>query len=117
MSGIKESLGAAMQIDGALASALVDIQSGMHLGATTTGFNAELAGAGNSDVVRAELRAMMAMGMRDQIEDILVTLGTQYHLIRLIGTKLFLYLALDRAQANLALARFKLGEIAQELKL
>ena len=46
-----------------------------------------------------------------------VALGGQYHLSRMVGSKLFLYLALDRAGANLALARYKLGEIAREIRI
>ena len=117
MNTIKEGLSAAMQIEGALAAALIDIQSGMHLGTSGEAFDGALGGAGESDVVRAELRAMQAMGLDDHIDDMIVTLGGQYHLSRLVGSKLFLYMALDRAEANLALARHKLGEIAREIRI
>ena len=52
-------------------------------------------------------------------EDILITLGDQYHLIRLVPNNLglFLYLVLDKAKGNLALARYKLTDIERSLKV
>ncbi len=73
-------------IDGALGAALVDYGSGMALG--TIGGSKDLdlsvAAAGNTDVVRAKVRTMEMLGLQDEIEDILITLGSQYHLIRLM---------------------------------
>ncbi|WP_241758750.1 hypothetical protein [Pyxidicoccus parkwayensis] len=61
--------------------------------------------------------AQNALGLKDRIEDILITLGEQYHVIRPLASRdgLFLYLALHRANANLAMARFKLAEIEKGL--
>jgi len=96
----------------------------MSLGTSGGGdwLNLEVAAAGNTDVVRSKLRVISALGLNDSIEDILITLHRQYHLIRLldsIGTRssLFLYLVLDREQANLALARHYLKRIESELQV
>jgi hypothetical protein len=66
------------------------------------------------------MRAMQSLNLNDTIEDILITLTKQYHLIRLLGNadgshNLFLYLALDRTKANLALARHHLKRIESDL--
>ncbi|KQV14801.1 MULTISPECIES: hypothetical protein [unclassified Kitasatospora] len=110
-------------IDGAIGVALVDYNSGMALG--TLGGSAELdlnvAAAGNTDVVRAKVRAIELLNLKEAIEDILISLNTQYHLIRPLtgrsGKGLFLYLALDRSRANLAMARHQLKRIEAELEV
>ncbi|MGW0789087.1 hypothetical protein ACWD04_12725 [Streptomyces sp. NPDC002911] len=110
-------------IEGTLGVALVDYTSGMALGHLGGGkdFNLEVAAAGNTDVVRAKLRTMEHLGIKDEIEDILITLGTQYHLIRLLRTRgsngLFLYLVLDSGRANLAMARHQLRKIEADLEV
>jgi hypothetical protein len=120
MSNINQILEDAMRIDGAIGAALVDWKSGMCLGtAGGGGFNLEIAAAGNTDLVRSKLKAMQNLGLRDHIEDILISLGSQYHLIRMLSehSDLFLYLVLNRSQANLAMARYKLTQLDQVLKL
>lgn len=119
MSNIDHCLDMAVNIKGAFAVALVDYDSGMTLGSRggSPEFDLDVAAPGNSDVVRTKLEVMQKLGLRETIEDILITLDTQYHLIRPIhGTadeKLFLYLVLSRAQANLAMARRDLRVIEQ----
>jgi hypothetical protein len=113
----------AMQIDGAVGVALVDYTSGMALGTAGGGrdFDLNIAAAGNTDVVRAKLRAIELLGLQDKVEDILITLDSQYHLIRPItsrsGAGLFLYLALAKGRANLALARRQLRLIEENLDI
>ncbi|MFJ3923229.1 hypothetical protein [Streptomyces sp. NPDC090022] len=114
---------ATTSIEGVIGAALVDYTSGMALGTIGGGKDLDLtvAAAGNTDVVRAKVRTMEHLGLKDEIEDILITLGTQYHLIRLLrgrGTQgLFLYLALDNKRANLAMARHQLKKIEAELEV
>ncbi|CAM5279842.1 hypothetical protein ACIBTP_15060 [Streptomyces avidinii] len=110
-------------IEGAIGAALVDYGSGMALGTIGGGKDLDLAvaAAGNTDVVRAKVRTMEMLGIKDEIEDILITLGGQYHLIRLMkgrgSTGFFLYLALDKGRANLAMARHQLKKIEAELEV
>ncbi|GAB2455649.1 MAG: hypothetical protein ACN6O3_20440 [Comamonas sp.] len=102
-----------MTTDGAMCGALVDSGSGMLLGSSGTGIDLELAAAGNTEVVRAKLKTMKALGLNDAIDDILITLGSQYHIIRPLSRKegLFIYLVLDKGRSNLALARRKCSDV------
>lgn len=117
MSDLKESLAAVMNIDGALATSLVDVTSGMVLGEAGSGVDMELAAAGNSEVLKAKLETMKSLGIKEELEDILFTLDSQYHILRPIGSEkgLFLYLVLDKAKSNLALARRKVQNIEGDL--
>ena len=119
MPDMDTALKEAMQIDGAIGVAVVDYTSGMALG--TLGSSKELdltvAAAGNTDVVRAKMRTLDLLKLKDEIEDILITLGRQYHLMRPLSSNdsMFIYLALDRSRANLALARHYLASAEKEL--
>lgn len=124
MSNIDHTLDMAANIKGAFAVAIVDYESGMTLGSRggSAEFDLDVAAPGNSEVMRAKLDVMQKLGLRGEtIEDILITLGSQYHLIRPIqgapDDKLFLYLVLNKAQANLAMARRDLKVIEQEFFL
>jgi len=112
----------AMTIQGAVGVALVDYGSGMALAtAGGGGLDLEAAAAGNTEVVRAKLATMASLGLEDSIEDILITLSTQYHLIRLVQGDgqdgLFIYLALNRQTANLAMARRQLEKLEGGVKI
>ena len=103
---------------GFVGAALVDSDSGMALGMTGgTELNLELAAAGNTEVVRAKRRIAEQLGLNDTIEDILITLSKQYHLLRPLESNgaLFLYVVLDRAKANLAMARHELKAFEKTL--
>ena len=119
MASIQDSLNTLMTIDGALAAALVDSTSGMLMGSAGGGLDLELAAAGNTEVVRAKLKTMRMLNLNDQIDDILITLGKQYHVIRPIAANdgVFFYVVLDKSRSNLALARRKVSDVEKELKL
>ena len=119
MANLKDTLGKIMEIDGALGCCAVDSNSGMMLGAAGGGVNLEVAAAGNTEVVRSKRKTMKALGITDAIDDILITLGKQYHLIRPLGSNdaLFLYLVLDKGRGNLAMARLQLTSLEKELSL
>jgi hypothetical protein len=116
MADIKTSLQTALKIDGCLGVALVDYESGLCLGmAGSPGFDLELAAAGNAEVVRAKKSIRDKLGLADKIEDILISLAGQYHLIRMVGTGMFIYCVLDRTKSNLALARKDLAAVDKKL--
>ncbi len=118
MANVKEALSKLMEIDGCAGACIVDSNSGMMLGATGGGpMNLEIAAAGNTEVVRSKRKTMKALNLQDTIEDMLITLGKQYHLIRPLTSNegLFIYLVLDRQRANLAMARHQLTIVEREL--
>ncbi|SDW54294.1 hypothetical protein SAMN04487912_103297 [Arthrobacter sp. cf158] len=122
MSSLDEATKQLLSIEGATGAAIVDYSSGMALAqGGNPGFDLGVAAAGNSNVVSSKLRTMADLGLNSNIEDILITLDTQYHLINVLnsdGSKgLFVYLVLDRTYANLALARHKLKNIAKEIAI
>ena len=115
MANLNESLNDLMSLEGALCAAVVDYNSGMMLASAGSGvdLDLELAAAGNTEVVRAKMKTMKALGLNENIDDILITLGKQYHIIRpsakLAG--IFVYYVLDNKRANLALARRKAVDV------
>lgn len=105
-------------IDGFIGAAIVDSESGMLLSQEGGGsVNLEVAAGGNTEVVRAKRKVMRNLNLKDEIEDILITLGKQYHILRPLRAKptLFFYLVLDRSRANLALARLSLADVEKEM--
>jgi hypothetical protein len=120
---MEASLKEAMSIEGAIGVALIDYNSGMPLGTLNSAkdLDLEIIAAGTTDFVRAKMRTLELMRLDEPIEDILVTLVSQYHVIRPVtsrtGKGLFLYLMLDKSRGNLALARHKLGRIEKDLEV
>lgn len=109
------------EIAGFIGGCLVDSETGMMLSAEkgTGKLDLEAAGAANTEVVRAKISAMEALGLKDHIEDILITLGNQYHLIRPLhdSPSVFIYVALDKKNANLGMARLNVKKVEESLSL
>ena len=107
-----------LAVDGSMAAAVVDFSSGMLLaGGGSSNVDLEIAAAGNTEVMRAKMKTMGMLGLKDAIDDILITLGSQYHLLRPLQKHegLFLYTVLDKSKSNLALARRALVEAERNL--
>ncbi len=118
MSTVQDTLKDLMTVEGAMCASVVDSTSGMILGQAGTGVDMEVAAAGNTEVVRAKLKTMKALGLNDTIEDILITLGNHYHIIRPSSSNegVFLYFVLDKARSNLAMARRKTADVDKAMK-
>ena len=97
----------ASDIPGFIAASLVDLESGMTLGAKSAraDFDLTAASAYNSEMVKQKLKIMKALNLKTNLEDMLLTLGDQIHLIKIISPGSFVYLAADRATSNLAIVR------------
>jgi len=117
---VREALDEAMKIEGAVGAAIVDYESGMTLG-TIGGreLDMELAGSGNTEVFRSKKDIINNLGLDEEIEDILISLESQYHLIRMCEhhDDVFIYLAIDREGGNLGLARRAIDQIDKKLEL
>lgn len=130
MPGIDEVLGRAMEVPGVLGAGLVDWTSGLTLGTAGRAPHGdhEAAAADTAEVAQAVARNATfdtaaprspADPGHPGLEDLIVTSADSYHLIRFVPTafdsQTCLHLWLDRAQANLAIARLRLRELASEL--
>lgn len=107
-------------IEGFIGACLVDSDSGLMLASEGGGqLDLETAGAANMEVVRAKNAAMKALGLDDHIEDVLISLGTQYHLIRPLASNpdVFVYVALDRKKSNLGMARLAVKGVEASISL
>ncbi|WP_299542125.1 hypothetical protein [uncultured Streptomyces sp.] len=135
MPGIDECLLDVMRLPGARGAAVVDWTSGLALGTIGDSPNGdhEATAAETAEVARMAAEqpafALSPYGQPDgaddeaglPVEDVIVTTRTGYHVLRFVETafdsSVFLHLWLDRAEGNLALARIRLGEMAERLVL
>jgi hypothetical protein len=107
----------AQDVPGFVAASLVDLESGMTLGARSLrpDFDLTAASAYNSEMVKQKLKIMKALKLETTLEDMILTLGDQIHLIKLVSPTSFVYLVADRAQANLAIVRNGVNKHTQSL--
>lgn len=107
-----------LNVEGALAAAVVDYDNGMLMaGSAINKIDLEIAAASSTEVIRSKIKTMQMLELNDEIEDILITLGHQYHLIRPLKKlgSLFLYSVLDSNRANLALSRRALIDVEKQM--
>ena len=105
-------------LEGAKGVALADYRTGDCLYIESRiGNGVKIAARAGSAIVRAKLDCIQQLGLTESIEEILISLDNEYHLIRLVKKYegLFLYYMLDRSRASLALARLLLSEIEDKL--
>ncbi|MCA8833404.1 hypothetical protein [Hymenobacter pini] len=91
-----------------VAVAVVDTTSGMSLASHTNSpsINPDTAAAYNTEVVKQKQKAMQALKLQGEvIEDILITLSNQIHLLKLTENNKFIYLVVNSRDTNLAIAR------------
>ena len=103
--------------NGFIAASLVDLDSGMTLAirAARSDFDLTAASAYNSELVKQKLKIMKTLGLTGTIEDMLITLSDQIHLVKLVSPGTFLYLAVDKKQSNLAIVRNAVNKHAHGL--
>ncbi|MEV5525423.1 hypothetical protein AB0N43_33895 [Streptomyces pseudogriseolus] len=129
MPGIDESLLEAMRLPGARGALVVDWISGLALGAVggAPGGDVEATAAETAELARLAMEsgalapAQGGKGEDPPVEDLILTTADAFHLLRFVVTPfdstVFLFLSLDRADGNLALARIRLAEMADRMVL
>src|SRR5215469_15348679 len=73
-------------VNGVIATAAVDLESGMTLAAKTNRpeFDLAVASAYNSELAKQKMKIMKALNLKSSLEDMLLTLTDQIHVIRLL---------------------------------
>lgn len=102
---------------GFIAASVVDLDSGMTLAAVSrrTDFDLTVASAYNSEMVKQKLKIMSVLKLDMPLEDMLLTLGEQIHLIKIVSPTTFIYVASERANSNLAIVRSVVTREAKQL--
>ncbi|MEP7095585.1 MAG: hypothetical protein ABI793_16100 [Flavobacterium sp.] len=105
-------------INGFIAVSVTEIETGMSYSSLSvdSNFNPELASAYNLEVVKAKMNAIKALGLNETINDILITLTNQLHILDVSEDgRYFIYLAVDSKNANLGLTRAVLSKYKKEI--
>lgn len=97
----------AADMSGFVAAALVDMESGLTLGAKSrrSDFDLSVASAYNSELVKQKVKIVRALNLKSELEDMLLTLTDQIHMIKIVSPNVFLYLAAERDSTNIAIMR------------
>jgi predicted regulator of Ras-like GTPase activity (Roadblock/LC7/MglB family) len=105
-------------VNGVIATAAVDMDSGMTLAAKSnrSDFDLTVASAYNSELVKQKMKIMRALNLKSSLEDMLLTLSDQVHLIKILpGGASFLYLAAEKSGTNLAILRTSVNRHVSQL--
>ncbi|WGH76157.1 hypothetical protein P8625_03035 [Tenacibaculum tangerinum] len=104
-------------VPGFIAVSITDISSGESLDSFTTdeNFDPNLASAFNLEVVKAKLKAIKALNLNEEIQDITITLSSQFHIINVAPSgAYFIYLAVS-SSADLSMTKSLLNNYKAEL--
>ena len=105
-------------ISGFIAVSVTEVETGMSYSSLSldSNFDPELASAYNLEVVKAKMNAIKALGLNQKINDILITLTNQLHIIDVSDDeKYFIYLAVDSTKANLGMTRAVLAKFKKDI--
>jgi len=107
-------------IDGFRLASLVDASTGMVVSSIHDPEDASLApSAGAADIVSVLSLLSSELGADDGLEDVMVTFGSRFHLIRHVRADVpqpvILLVVLDRARANLAMARREIRDFCESI--
>ena len=108
-------------VPGFIAVSVTEVNSGVSYIASSAlpDFDPNLASAYNLEVVKAKMSALRILGLEDKekIEDILITLTNQIHVIDLAPNgNYFVFLVVDSSKANLGITRSLLARYKKDLQ-
>ena len=105
-------------VPGYIAVAIAEIKTGItyYSDSAVPSFDVELAAAFNLEVVKAKLNAISALGLKSKINDILINLDDQIHIIDISDDALyFIYVAVDSSRSNLGMTKALLNKYKKEV--
>lgn len=109
----------AKEISGTIGISIVDIASGIALStySSVAGFDLNVAAAYNAEVVKQKFKAMQALGLKNEmVNEMIITLSSQTHVIKLINNEYMIYFAFDSSTSNMGLARTVLNSMLPKMK-
>lgn len=117
MPNINLTLSSLIALDGTLAAAVIDGNTGKVLAKTGSADGLEMAANINTGVLRGKLHGVKHLNIQEDIEDILITSTGYYHLVAFIQHKpgFFIYTVLDRQIGNLGAARYAANHAQQAI--
>lgn len=109
-----------MLLDGLIFAALVNINTGAVVASEGRGPDIDRAAAAAAEVLQVHRRTLRQMGhwrSNDPVDEVLVTAGSRYHILRTLQAHpdLFILAVLDKLRSNLAMTRFRIMEAQQVL--
>ena len=105
-------------VAGFIAVSVTEIKTGMSYCSLSVDANLdpELASAYNLEVIKAKFAAIKVLNLAQKIDDILITLSTQIHIIDVSDNgEYFVYLAVDSLKANLGMTRAILKKYSKDI--
>lgn len=107
-------------IQGYIAMSICDIETGECLFSESLdeNFDIDLASACNLEVVNAKLKAIDALDLTESIDNIVIHLETQIHIIDITPSrKYFIYLSVDSTKATIGLVKSMLKKYKKEIEI
>ena len=120
-ASIVHLLAEALKIDGVTAAAVAnwELDDSVRVPGAARGSRPDAGATANCRVMRAVMSCMHRLGLKSRVQDVLITLDEQSHILWPLPLHdgLFLYLVVERSRGNLALTRHRLQKIfeAQEI--
>ena len=116
---LNEIVNALAKLEGVIAAAIVDYESGMMMASAVNqaDFDLEVVAASGCEIIRAKKHTIELLENDDFIHDIVISMTSQYHLLCPCSKQdnIFIYLVLDRQVANLSTCRRALFQAEKKI--